>query len=55
MEACCLQPIDTIKTRLQLDAAKKYSGTGSRLVAGHPAYVTDHLKLATRHLPEEIS
>mmetsp|Transcript_13028 Transcript_13028/g.39454 ORF Transcript_13028/g.39454 Transcript_13028/m.39454 type:complete len:332 (-) Transcript_13028:679-1674(-) len=26
MEACCLQPIDTIKTRLQLDAAKKYSG-----------------------------
>lgn len=26
MEACCLQPIDTIKTRLQLDAAKQYSG-----------------------------
>lgn len=30
MEACCLQPIDTIKTRLQLDAAKKYTGAISR-------------------------
>jgi len=26
MEACFLQPIDTIKTRLQLDSAKKYTG-----------------------------
>ena len=26
MEACVCQPIDTIKTRLQLDHSKKYSG-----------------------------
>lgn len=26
VEACCLQPIDVIKTRLQLDAAKRYTG-----------------------------
>jgi len=26
MEACVCQPIDTIKTRLQLDHHKKYSG-----------------------------
>lgn len=26
MEACCLQPIDVIKTRLQLDRAGKYQG-----------------------------
>jgi hypothetical protein len=28
MEACLLQPIDTIKTRLQLDKAGKYNGIG---------------------------
>ena len=26
MEACCLQPMDTIKTRLQLDKIKQYNG-----------------------------
>jgi solute carrier family 25 (mitochondrial citrate transporter), member 1 len=26
MEAICLAPIDTIKTRLQLDKAKQYNG-----------------------------
>jgi hypothetical protein len=26
IEACCLQPIDVIKTRLQLDKAGKYKG-----------------------------
>ncbi len=26
VEACCLQPIDVIKTRLQLDSANKYKG-----------------------------
>ena len=26
MEACCLQPIDVIKTRLQLDAVRQYKG-----------------------------
>lgn len=26
MEACFLQPIDTIKTRLQLDSARRYTG-----------------------------
>jgi solute carrier family 25 citrate transporter 1 len=26
MEACFLQPIDTIKTRLQLDSQKRYTG-----------------------------
>ena len=26
MEACCCQPIDVIKTRLQLDHAGKYTG-----------------------------
>lgn len=26
VEACCLQPIDVIKTRLQLDRAGKYHG-----------------------------
>ena len=25
-EACCLQPMDVIKTRLQLDKAKQYTG-----------------------------
>ena len=28
MEAACLQPIDVIKTRLQLDKAGKYHGEG---------------------------
>lgn len=26
LEACCLQPMDTIKTRLQLDKVNKYKG-----------------------------
>ncbi len=26
MEACCLQPIDVIKTRLQLDHTGQYKG-----------------------------
>lgn len=26
VEACCLQPIDVIKTRLQLDHTHKYKG-----------------------------
>jgi hypothetical protein len=26
IEACCLQPIDVIKTRLQLDKVGKYKG-----------------------------
>jgi hypothetical protein len=32
IEACCLQPIDVIKTRLQLDKAGKYKGEGGRAV-----------------------
>eukprot|EP00959_Pyramimonas_sp_CCMP1952_P095536 1997462-Pyramimonas_sp.AAC.1 len=28
MEACCLQPIDVIKTRLQLDRTGQYRGIG---------------------------
>ena len=31
-EACCLQPIDVIKTRLQLDHVGKYKGVGFLLV-----------------------
>ena len=31
VEACCLQPIDVIKTRLQLDHVGRYKGEKNRI------------------------
>lgn len=33
IEACCLQPIDVIKTRLQLDKAGKYKGQPQQAIS----------------------
>jgi hypothetical protein len=33
VEAVCLQPVDTIKTRLQLDNAGKYRGQNTSSIA----------------------
>ncbi|KAK8485714.1 hypothetical protein V6N12_036910 [Hibiscus sabdariffa] len=45
MEACCLQPIDVIKTRLQLDRTASYKGI---LHCGSTVYRTEGLH-ALRH------
>jgi solute carrier family 25 citrate transporter 1 len=45
-EACCLQPMDVIKTRLQLDKAKQYTGGARnlcRMLQGFPSPAFWHL------------
>ncbi|KAG5552466.1 hypothetical protein RHGRI_010520 [Rhododendron griersonianum] len=53
VEACCLQPIDVIKTRLQLDRSGSYRGTRARgssatvVLAGFGAGVIEALVIVT--------
>jgi hypothetical protein len=57
IEACCLQPIDVIKTRLQLDKVAKYKGdppaaaaaeTEAAAVAAAPAAAAEKFSHASK-------